>query len=108
MESTIDSEAVIKITGEFVRGIHKELNERWRNWKIDFERLEVHELVGALVARQVALAKYLSQNFSLWNWDVAPLFLRPMTEVYLNLAWILADPDKRARTFILHGLGQMK
>src|SRR5215831_8162688 len=105
METPIDSAGIVKVVEEFVREIESELAERWRNWKLDFAHLEVHEVVGALLARQVTLAKYLSQNFSLWNWDIAPLLLRPMTEVYLNLAWILAEPNERARAFVLYGLG---
>jgi hypothetical protein len=97
-----------KLIEDFVRKIEAELDERWASWKIDFNQLEVHEVVGALLARQVTLTKYLSLNSPLWNWDVAPLFLRPMTEVYLNLAWIFARPSERSRAFVLHGLGQMK
>jgi Family of unknown function (DUF5677) len=108
MNKQIDNEAGQKLIENFVRQTESELNQRWANWKTDFKQLEVHEVVGALVARQVTLAKYLAYNPSLWNWDIAPLFLRPMTEVYLNLAWIFANPTERSRTFILHGLGQMK
>jgi hypothetical protein len=108
MNKSIDDKAGREIIKSFVQNIEAELNERWANWKIEFKQLEVHEVVGALVARQVTLAKYLACNPSLWNWDVAPLFLRPMTEVYLNLAWIFANPSERARAFIIYGLGQMK
>ena len=108
MNQQIDTKAGLKLIENFVRKAETELDQRWTSWKIDFNQLEVHEVVGALVARQVTLAKYLACNPSLWNWDIAPLFLRPMTEVYLNLVWIFANPSERTRTFILHGLGQMK
>jgi hypothetical protein len=108
MNKPIDNKAGQKLIEKFVRGAEAELDQRWRSWKIDFRQLEVHGVVGALVARQLTLAKYLASNPSLWNWDIAPLILRPMTEVYLNLAWIFANPAERSRTFILHGLGQMK
>ena len=102
------SKVVAKLIEDFICQIDVELHERWTNWKIDFTILEVHEVVGALVARQVTLARYLACNRGLWNWDIAPLFLRPMAEVYLNLAWIFGSPSERSRTFVLHGLGQMK
>jgi hypothetical protein len=108
MEETLDPAAIMNITETFVRDVHTEWSERMRKWKTDFARLELHEVVGALVARQAALAISLARNPGLWNWDVAPLFLRPMTEVYLNLSWILIDPDARAHGFVLHGLGQTK
>ena len=108
MESVLDPKAVVEVADAFVRDIETECRERLTRWKTDFARLELHEVVGALVVRQVILAKHLAQSASLWNWDVAPLFMRPMTEVYLNLAWILADPDARAHAFVLHGLGQAK
>jgi hypothetical protein len=108
MDRVFQPELINDIVAKFVREIETEFTERCANWKLDFSHLELHEVVGALVARQVTLAKHLAQNPSLWNWDLAPLFLRPMTEVYLNLAWIFANPDESARAFILHGLGQAK
>ena len=91
MDRVFKPEVINDIIGKFVQEIETEFAERWANWKLDFSHLELHEVIGALVARQVTLAKHLSQNPSLWNWDLAPLFLRPMTEVYLNLAWIFAN-----------------
>lgn len=108
MKDELHLKTVAEVADAFVRDIEAECSERLTKWKPDFARLELHEVVGALVARQVTFAKHLAQNASLWNWDVAPLFLRPMTEVYLNLAWIVADPDARAHAFVLHGLGQAK
>lgn len=108
MDGVIEPEVINEIIANFVREIETEFTERWATWKLDFSHLELHEVVGALIARQVTLTKHLSQNPSLWNWDIAPLFLRPMTEIYLNLAWIFANPDERARAFVLHGLGQAK
>jgi hypothetical protein len=108
MNRQIDNKVGQKLIENFVRETESELNQRWTNWKIDFKQLEAHEVIGALMARQVTLVKYLAPNPSLRNRDVAPLFLRPMTEVYLNLGWIFESPTERSRTFILHGLGQMK
>ena len=108
MEEALDPTSVLNITEAFVRDVHAEWTERAAKWKTDFAHLEVHEIVGALVARQAALAICLAEAPRVWNWDVAPSFLRPMTEVYLNLAWIVADPDARAHAFLLHGLGQAK
>ncbi len=108
MEEALDPTSVLNIAEAFVRDVHAEWTERATKWKTDFAHLEVHEVVGALVARQAALAICLAETPRLWNWDVAALFLRPMTEVYLNLACVVADPDARVHAFILHGLGQAK
>jgi hypothetical protein len=68
----------------------------------------MHEVIGALLARQVSLAIQLAEAPTIWNGHVAPLILRSMTDNYINLAWILGDPLERSRKFILHGLGQEK
>jgi len=101
-------DAVHKLIEDFVREAKSELDQRWASWKLDYSQIEVHEVVGALLARQVTLAIALAANPGFWNAPLASLVLRPMTEVYLNLAWILAAPLERSRMFIFHGLGQMK
>lgn len=39
---------------------------------------------------------------------MAPIILRSLADNYINLAWILKNPEQRSRKFILHGLGQAK
>jgi hypothetical protein len=92
MNKLVNDELGEGIIRNFIHNAEAELNGRWEAWTIDFKQIEFHEVVGALMARQVTLAKYLASNPSMWNWDLATLFFRPMTEVYLNLAWIFANP----------------
>ena len=97
-----------RIVSDYVETSRKELYERWKHWPLDLTSTELHEVVGSLLARQVTLATQLAKAPSIWNGHVAPLILRTMTDVYINLAWIFIDPIDRARKFILYGLGQEK
>ena len=101
-------DGVSELAENYVRTVRAELSERWSNWDIDLSENEMHEVVGALLARQVTLATQLACSPSAWNGHIAPLVLRSMTDVYINLAWILEDPVQRSRQFILFGLGQEK
>jgi hypothetical protein len=92
----------------FGRRAREEFEYRLKKWPTDLRHNEVHEVIGALLARQVTLAVQLASSFSNWNGHVAPLFLRAMADVYINIAWVLRDPDDRAKKFILYGLGQAK
>ena len=108
MSNNSQYETIRRIIEAFVNRAREELAQRWSSWRVDLARNEVHEAIGALLARQVTLATQLAQAPSIWNGHVAPLVLRAMADVYITLAWILKDPDDRARKFILYGLGQEK
>lgn len=97
-----------RIVDEFTRIARNELQTRWSRWKLDLTETEVHEVIGAFLARQVTLATQLARSPSTWNGHIAPVILRSMTDVHICVAWILADPRERSRRFILYGLGQMK
>lgn len=99
---------LLKIVDAFVRRARDEFECRLKKWPTDLKRNEVHEVIGALLARQVTLAVQLGSSLPNWNGHVAPLFLRAMADVYINIAWVLYDPDHRAKKFILYGLGQAK
>jgi len=103
-----DSAKVTALAGQFVIDLHAELQARWEAWSLDLEKQEVHEVVGALLARQVTLARELAQAPSTWNYHIGPIVLRAMADAYISLAWVLADPVERARRFIHYGLGQQK
>lgn len=77
-------------------------------WPYDFADLEVREVMAGMLARQISLMRHLSCSPASWNWDIAPLFLRPMVEIVLNMAWISKEPLARSRAFIAYGLGQEK
>jgi len=101
-------ESVRRIIKVFVDRAREEMIYRWKSRRIDLAQGEVHEVIGALLARQVTLATELAQCPSIWNGHMAPVVLRAMADVYITLAWVLKDPMDRARKFILYGLGQEK
>lgn len=94
--------------GNCVEQSRKELHTRWAAWGLDPAKLEVHETLGALMARQVTLFTQMARNPGIWNGHVAPILLRAMVDTYITFAWILKDKEERSRSFIYHGLGQEK
>ena len=101
-------EKMEKIVTDYVDAVRSELAARWRLWRLDLMKPELHEVVGALMARQVTLATQLARSPGIWNAHAAPVLLRCMTDAYITLAWILKDPVERSRRFVLYGLGQQK
>ena len=93
---------------EFVRHVDGMLTERWRKWATTHEDRDLHEVIGGILSRQVSLTSQLALNIGMWNYEVAPLMLRPMVEGLITLAWILEDPQDKPRKFMLYGLGQDK
>ena len=67
-----------------------------------------YEVITTLIARQVSLAKRISRNPDIWDYHIGPLVLRSLIDNYINIAWIIKDPDDRAIKFVKHGLGQEK
>ena len=59
---------------------------------------------GALLARQVTLAKHLAYAPDFWTVHVAPLIFRCMTDININLAWISQDARLRSNQFVEYGL----
>ena len=88
--------------------VDRELVARLDAWPPDFAQVHVHEVIGAMLARQATLAKDIAQSPALWTGHSAPILLRAMADVYINIAWLLLDPADRCRKFILFGLGQAK
>jgi hypothetical protein len=106
-----DGKRIRETADRFADDLQQELSARWEAWQLDLSKKELHEVVGALLARQVTLAIEFSHAPACWNYHVGPLFLRAMADVYITLAWILADPTQsleRTRKFIYFGLGQEK
>lgn len=100
--------ALDEIINAYIYQAREDLRDRLRQWPPDLTARNVHEVVGALLARQVTLASSLASCSGNWDGNSAPLFLRAMADVYINLAWVLIDPSVRAEKFILFGLGQAK
>lgn len=92
----------------YIEKIRIELKARWKSWNIDLSQKGLHEVIGAMLARQVTLARQMAECPQIWNGHTAPLILRAMADVYISLAWVLKDPVDRSQKFILYGLGQAK
>jgi len=103
-----DLSQIEQLVETFSEQARLELKERWKKWVIDLSQSEVHEVVGALLARQVTLARQMAKCPPIWNGHIAPIILRAMADVYISLAWVLKDPLDRSRKFVLYGLGQAK
>ena len=85
--------------------LNKGLQERWDKMPKDLYANEQQEVIGALIARQVTLATYLARGPNICNWHLGPIVLRTMIGAYITLAWILEEPEKRSRLFILVSFG---
>ena len=101
-------EQIAPIIDTYIGMVKAELRERVKAWSLDLAQYEMHEAVGALLARQVTLAVQLAAAPPIWNPHLAPLILRSMIDTYISLGWILCNPVDRAQKFILYGLGQEK
>ena len=93
---------------EFSSKALDEFKERMNKWSVDLSQQHIHNVIGAIVARQVTLACQIAGSPNIWNDHSAPLFLRTMADTYITLAWLLRDPSDRCRKFIHYGLGQQK
>lgn len=92
----------------FLDASEAELEARVRALPLNMDRQEEFEVIGGLLARQCTLARELIANIDLWNHAFGSVIIRTMTEVYINLAWILQEPKTRCNEFVLYGLGQAK
>jgi hypothetical protein len=85
-----------------------ELDDRVEKWRLTFEAIDSHAVIGGLLARQVTLAVQIASCPRIWNAHVAPLLLRAMADLHITIDWVLQDPPDRSRKFIHYGLGQLK
>jgi len=99
---------ILIFVNDYVQNLRSELEGRWKKWAIDFDKLEIYEVIGALLARQVTLSTQIARAPSIWNPHIAPIILRTMIDAHITLAWIFEDAHERSKKFILHGLGQEK
>jgi uncharacterized protein DUF5677 len=104
-EPTMDLEPVILA---YLSHIDDEFADRLKAWPPDFAHIQVHEVIGGLLARQATLAKEIAGAPSLWNGHSAPILLRAMADVHINLVWLILDPRDRCLKYISFGLGQAK
>jgi len=108
MSEDLDFREIEPLLRTFIDQARLELQVRWGKWDIDLSHSEVYEVLGALLARQVTLARQIAECPPIWNGHVAPIILRAMADVYISLAWVLKDPVERSRKFVHYGLGQAK
>lgn len=108
MSENLEFEAIRQLIEKFIARAGEELDQRLTTWPTDLAQNEIHEVLGALLARQVTLATQLADCPPIWNGHVAPLILRAMADVYINLAWLIQDLPDRCKKFIHYGLGQLK
>src|SRR5579864_1842229 len=97
----LELDQIQSMTEKFGLHARLDLDLRLNLWPVDFSRNEVHEVIGALLARQVTLAVQLASIPVVWNGHTAPLVLRAMADVYISIAWILKDPLIRSQKFVL-------
>jgi hypothetical protein len=104
----MDEEALKKVIDAFVSKALEELDCRMKAWPTDMGKIEVHEALGALLARQTTLATQIAECPPMWTGQSAPILLRAMADVHITTAWILCNPQERSRSYIRYGLGQAK
>ncbi len=92
--------------GAINKEVYKNLRQRCEAYLPNFENPETFNVLTALLARQATLMTEMASSPSILNGHSAPLFLRAMADVHITFAWILIDPDTRAKQYIEHGLGQ--
>jgi hypothetical protein len=108
METESEGWDIFPLITQYREGVDEELLDRLTLWRPNFACIQVHEVIGALLARQATLAKEIAGAPSLWNGHSAPILLRAMADVHINIAWLLLEPESRCLKFISYGLGQAK
>ncbi len=103
-----DDHVLIRFRLDFARLCISKLREIATPVILAAKTEEEHAVVNGLLARQVTLATAVIDNFEVWNWEIGPLYLRALTDCHITLAWILGDVPKRARDYVIAGLGQEK
>ena len=86
----------------------RDLKERLDSWKPDLNNIEPHQVISALLSRQVVLVLEFADAPAIWTPNTAPTLLRVMADVFISLAWICDDPVTRTKQFIEYGLGTIK
>ncbi|QXT34771.1 hypothetical protein KV697_13370 [Sphingomonas sanguinis] len=92
----------------YLDNVNEEIQASLALWPPDFTHIQVHEVIGGMLARQATLAKEIAAAPSTWNGHTAPILLRAMADVHINLAWLMLDPPARCLKYISFGLGQAK
>ncbi len=97
-----------RLISSYTNSAKTELKERLDHWGFNLAKIEMSEVIGALLARQTTIAVEFASAPAIWTPHSAPLMLRTMADVYITLAWILKEPEERAKKFVDDGLGAVK
>ncbi|NKJ08525.1 DUF5677 domain-containing protein [Rhizobium sp. SG741] len=108
-DETTDSEDPFELfIFDFRNAVRADLRARLAAWPLDLIEIEVFEVVTALLCRQATLTMEMASSPGTWTPHVAPILLRAIADVFINLAWILKDPSPRARLYVEDGQGAIK
>lgn len=108
-DETIDSKDPLEqFVFDYRNAVRADLRARLVNWPLDLNEIEAFEVVTALLCRQATLAMEMASSPGVWTPHTAPILLRAMADVFINLAWILKDPRPRARLYVEDGQGAIK
>lgn len=97
-----------KIISNYEINVQEDIKIRWNKWQKDISNIEMYEVIGGILSRQVTIAINFIKCSSIWNAHIAPIILRSLVDNYINFAWIILNPLERSRQFIYYGLGQTK
>jgi len=108
-DETADTEDPIEqFIFDYRNAVRADLRARLANWPLDLNEVEVFEVVAALLCRQATLVMEMASSPGVWTAHTAPILLRAIADVFINLAWILKDPRPRARLYVEDGQGAIK
>lgn len=108
-DENLDSEDPFeRFVFDYRNAVRADLRVRLQNWPLNLNEIEVFEVVTALLCRQATLAMDMASAPGVWTPHTAPILLRAMADVFINLAWILKEPSHRARLYVEDGLGAIK
>jgi hypothetical protein len=107
-EPTDSEDPLERFVFSYRNAVRADLRTRLANWPLDLNAVEAFEVVTALLCRQAALVMDMASSPGVWTPHTAPIVLRAIADVFISLAWILKDPEPRARRFVEDGLGAIK
>ncbi|QKK20484.1 DUF5677 domain-containing protein [Rhizobium indicum] len=107
-ETTDSADALKLFIFDYRNAVRADLRARLAAWPLDLNEIEVFEVVTALLCRQATLTMEIASSPGTWTPHLAPIFLRAIADVFINLAWILKDPRPRARMYVEDGQGAIK
>lgn len=93
---------------DYRNAVRADLRARLATLSLNLNNIEVFEVVTALLCRQATLVMEMASSPGMWTPHTAPILLRAIADVFINLAWILKDPCPRARLYVEDGQGAIK